>query len=343
MTDAKEQRWLAQDAQGHQVAAAMQKLHHPGTGVSYGFPALDDVAGEIQCGEVDFLAAASGQGKSTAVRSIIERAIARGVRVIIGGFEMGSESHRTALAAMACDVDPGDILSNDWLHWPTEKHLAAFKRLEATLADMQNPPWDCLHFVDRNHVTPDAIKEIGDMAVALESHSPQGTLCIVDHIDHLGPDGERSYGASVAVTSAVHSHAKQYGTRWLVTTQLHNRTMSGGGDRLARHKDISPEAIKNGQHKEEVATRIFGLYRPLRGDATPDELKAVVAKKAELSTVLSKNISMLNCIKHRHHGNRVGTRITLGWEHGRLTDLPDDEARALEAQREGIHTSTGMP
>lgn len=342
MTSVVERKWQAEDAQRSQVNGALGRLFSSTPGVPYGFDAWDAVAGDIQPGEVDFLAAASGQGKTTAVRSLVERAVCRGVRVVLGGFEVSPEQQRMAFAAMLAGLNPGDVLSGEWAQWSPERYVSAVKEVEVMLTAMSRPPWDCLHLVAHGHVTAAAIHDIGNLAVSLESGAPFGVLCVVDHIDHLGPEGARNYYASVEVTSRLHAHAKKFGTRWLVTTQIHNRTAGAGGDRFHRHRDVQVAWIKNGQHKEEIATRIFGLYRPLRAGVTPAELKAVVDGGAEMRSVLAQGVSCVNCLKHRHHGERAGSRVLLGWERGRLTDLPMPDVIAIQASQHGIRTKRGL-
>lgn len=333
-------KWAAQDAQAGQVLDAVGHLESLGGMVGYPFHGWYELAGTIQPGEVDFLAAASGQGKTTAVRSIIERLVSDNIGVIYGGFEVAPEAHRVGFAAMLAGIDPGDVLSGDWNTWEPAILAHARGKVRAQLAAMKGPPWDALHIVPHDHVTPRAVHDIGDLALTFEAEYPRGVVCIVDHVDHLGAAGAKSYGASVEVTSAIHDHAKRHGTRWLVTTQVHNRTAGAGGDKFWRHRPIPVMALKNGQHKEEIATRIFGVYRPLKTGVTVDELKAVSEGRSEMRTVLADGVSCVDCMKHRHHGTKVGSRVLLGWEKGRLVDLPTPDALMVEAGKHGIRTNT---
>ena len=237
---------------------------------------------------------------------------------------------------MLAGVDPGFVISREWEGWEPHLYDDAKKRVREAWNSLNVTPWNGLHITEHPHVSVRAIREMGDMALSIAGDHPFGVLCIVDHVDHMGAAGASSYKTSVEAVAAIHDHAKQYGTRWLVTTQVHNRTAGAGGDRFWRHRPIP---IKNGQHKEEIATRIFCAYRPLKIGVTPDELKAVIDGRAEIGTCLANGVTAVDCLKHRHFGSRVGERVLLGWENGRITDLPMSDRLAQESAKHGIKSN----
>jgi hypothetical protein len=85
-----------------------------------------------------------------------------------------------------------------------------------------------------------------------------------------------------------------------------------------------------GGKKREVATGMIGLYRPLRMQL-PNEsveefgaaLKAARSGRAEPHTVLEPHVVGVSAMKLRNYGQHEGKRVTLGFQAGRVVDLPE--------------------
>lgn len=326
----------ADAAQAQQVAGARAALQSFGQGIDYPLPPLAHAFHPFQRGEIDILAAFTGSGKSTAVRSFCFGWLANRVHVIYGGFEMGVEKSRLAFAATAVGIDPGPVLSGRWEQWSDYLHRRA--EVEAELQEMADPysPWGNLDFPSHPVVTPASIKAMGDLALERERGSPFGSIIIVDHMDHLD-SRTPPYEASRGVCAAILNHATEYGTRWLCASQL-NRSGNVGGDIFWRHRPVQEQMILHGSTKAQIATRVFGVYRPLDPSASPDALKAVREGRADMSTVVSKGLTAFNLVKHRWTG-ASGTRLLVGYDKGKLTDLPTPDAIAAAQRQHGINTS----
>lgn len=328
----------AEDAQKAQARHAKAQLYQFGTAVTYPWPVMTQTLGAIQQGTVHFFCAPSGNGKSTLAGSLVLEWLQANVTVVAGFFERDASSMRRYLAAMSLGLNPGDVLGGEYEG--QDDFRQQLDALDARLDDMAQgmAPWDQLHLIEHDHVSPRAIARIGDIAQASDGHN---VVCLVDHIDHLGPEGAQSYGASVHATHAIHAHAKKHGTRWLAFSQMNERE-SSRADKFWKYRALNSALVKNGQHKLEVATTMTGLYRPLTPDVTPDDLKAVADDRKPLSDILWRGVSALNVMKHRDHGERVGQRILLGWDAGRIVDAPSSVKLAVEQKAHGIRTSTGF-
>lgn len=289
--------------------ALVQNLY---SGIEWPWASMQDVLGSINAGTVHYLCAPSGNGKTTMAGSLVLEWIRNGVTVVLGGFERDPSSLRTLLAAQSLGINPGDVLGGEWEKHDDfrQKHDAMMERIDEMIR--QVAPWQNLHLVEDDHVSPNAIQNISLTARAVATKH-QSTLCIVDHVDHLGPDGSKGWGASSDSVYAIHREAKKYGTRWLAFSQMNNREGGKSGDKFWRHRSMPFAAVSNGQTKEQTAWTMTGLYRPLDPAATPDDFKAVLADQKPLKDVLWHGVTALNVMKHRDHGERVGTRMLLGW------------------------------
>ena len=322
----------AEDRQKQQAEKAKAKLYEFGSGIHWPWQVLTDGLGPLQKGTVHVIAAPSGNGKSTLSVSLSLLWIEQGVTVVIGGFERSPEDQRRYFAAASLGLHPGRVLSGRWEL--DDDFRSQFRAMEERLDEMRSglPPWDCLHFVDDDTVSVNAINGIGDIALAFAGKG-QGSVCIVDHIDHGIRDSQMGWD----VAHAMLNHAKAHGTRWVAFSQINNRELNKTGLSLARHRPMPVSAIKWGQTKEETAWTVSCLYQPLRPDATADEIKAVVEGRTELKSVVWENVTALALLKDRDMG-AAGKKMLLGWDNGRIVDAPATVRVALEASAHGIST-----
>lgn len=344
-----------------QVREAEHRILVEGEGVPYPWHDLDQLAAPIQEGEVDMIAADSGMGKSTLVTSAIERWLDMGVQVVVNCSEIPAKIMRSHLAMLRLGIYPAPILSGEMkrgleeqvkrevenganIHEAWERIFAPYNAIKrdvaAEIRQMEDAGlWENLHVVDADFADARALQHQGDLAKALEKPSAP-VMNVVDHIDHL-PDGDLLRESKKSLNT-VKNHAKSNGTRWLLTSQL-NRSGAVGGDLLWRHRPVQEPWISSGKHKTMICWRVFGAFRPLKPEVTSDELKAVREGRADVSTVVWDGVTCLNTIKHRHFGSRVGKRVLLSWEYGKVIDAIPSVRAALESKEHGIRTDMSLP
>lgn len=304
-------------AQRHQVSAAKSLLSRTkDTVMTYPIQTLAKLRGGWSPGEVDVLAAASNSGKTTLLQTCARKWVREGRRVFYAGFELPAANLRLQWAAHEAGYLPGDIISGEYLL----RNDADEVRAKISLAlEEQESRVDLLRCADAAFVDVDSLSQMGKQAAEWGAD-----VFIIDHIDHVSGKGDL-HVQSRQVVSTVLELGKATGVRYLIATQLNQSGLAQ--DFLRSHRPIREEYVKQGGHKKEVSTFMFGLARAIRKDVTPEELKAVRERRAEIQTIEEKYASQVNVMKHRNYGERVGSVRLLSWERGEYTDYMSEEDR----------------
>jgi KaiC/GvpD/RAD55 family RecA-like ATPase len=285
-------------------------LHLPFTGI-------DSLVGGMAPGDVWFVAAFSGNGKTALLMSTVRRLLERGGTVYYMGLESRPHILRTQLACLRLGYDVGAVLSGAakaWSDWEAIRgelvadlqQQRALKSGSRLLVDSQN-----------------TISEQGVEPALRQAHHNKADLVIIDHIDHLELGTGSAHDQSRRVAHTVLRYAQEYELRLLIATQLNNE--AARGDRLAIYQPPQPHHVYMGSHKRMIATGMLGLYRPTRAGLTKDEMNAVRTGNAEPSTILEPGTMGVVCMKHRYHGAREGARSMLAVERGQVTDLSEKD------------------
>jgi replicative DNA helicase len=300
-----------------QFDAARERMNvTPEKMLRYPIKTLDDLRGGWAPSEVDFCAAASGAGKTTMLSTLSRKWVGEGRRVFYAGFELPPEVLRLQWAAHEAGFLPADIVSGEYHHWPNR--LDVHDRVMAALAK-QEERIDLLRCADADHVTVDGLRKMGEQA------SRWGCdVFIIDHIDHVDGNADL-HQQSRQVTSQILSIAKATGVRFLVATQLNQQGLAQ--DRLRSHRPVREEFIKQGGHKKEIATFMFGLSRAIKSDVTKEDLKRVRDGASEVSVIEEPYAAQVNVMKHRWYGDRLGKVRLLSWERGEYTEYLSAEER----------------
>jgi KaiC/GvpD/RAD55 family RecA-like ATPase len=299
-----------------QTHAAKDVLHRPASAhLHLPFPALDSLVGGIAPGDVWFVAAFSGNGKTSLLMSLVLRLLQEGRTVYYMGLESRPHILRTQLACLRLGYDVGEVLSGaakSWSAWESIRgELLADLEQQRALKPGYRFLVDGQTAISADQLTP----ALHDAAMS------SADLVIIDHIDHLHLDGGSIYEQSRKVTHQLLHLAHQNQLRLLIATQLNNEAAKG--DRLAIYQPPQPHHVYMGAHKRMVATGMLGLFRPTRPGLTKDEMAAVRSGAAEPGTILEPGTMGVVCMKHRYFGHREGSRVLLGVERGRVSDLPE--------------------
>jgi hypothetical protein len=295
-----------------------QFLHFP-------FPDLAALAGGMAPGDVWYVCAFSGNGKTTFLSSAIDGWYAQGKRVYVLPLETRPKVFRTFWACQRLGIHPGDVLSGALASHP---NCAALRKQIRAELDRQIVG----EMVERVRVKGVNAINTARLAHAVAEAAEWGAdVVIVDHIDHIaGGDGSNLHAESVRVNHAMLDLAQDHGIILLAASQLNNASMAGGRDRLAQYGPPQPNHVFMGGHKRQVATGMIGLHRRLRDraeDETIKEYKAAIQAArvgdAEPSTVLEPGVMAATAMKLRNYGARENQRVNLGVEQGRITHLPE--------------------
>lgn len=320
-----------------QVANAMHELERPaGAYIRWPWAELDAMTGPLGAGGVVwFVCAFSAIGKTTFVTSLIEEWRRVNRRIYVMPLETRPQAFRSHLACVQCGIYPGGVLSGHDKSLPDWADKKA--RLRAALAEQFQSP-----FVDRVMISEQpAINVAGLEAGLKEAKAFEADVVIIDHIDHVsGGDGKNLYGESKAVNHAALTMAQDNHMTLVFTSQL-NLEIAKGTDHLAKFGPPRDQHVLMGNVKRQIATGMIGLFRKPRErkeSETDDEFAKLIkdarAGKVTPPEVLDPMVMGVNAMKLRHFGAREGSRVYLGFEHGRIVGL---------SEKDRYTTSSGYP
>jgi hypothetical protein len=164
-------------------------------------------------------------------------------------------------------------------------------------------------------------------------------VIVVDHVDHIGQtadDTRNDIAISRDVQHTAHQMARAAGVPFVLASQLNSSRT--GGDALAHYRPPRPDWLWNKGVKEQVATNILGLYRPMRPDLTEDQRRNARTGLMPPSEVAARNQMGVASMKLRYGGAMKDSAAVLHYERGRITDLPASDRLAVDAARHGIDT-----
>lgn len=307
-----------------QVAQAMADLARaPETFVRWPFPELDTLTGPLAPGNVWFICAASGGGKTTFVSSVIERWRLAGKRIYVMPLETRPSDFRIYLACMATGDHPGDVLSGHLASIP--EGPAIRRRIKEQFRLQETAPFvDQVMVASQRAINLEGLERGMDEAANFGAH-----VVVVDHIDHLeGGDGSHLYAEAKRVNDGALRLAQDRQMILVFTSQLN--MSSSKGDYLAKYLPPKDEHVAFGSLKRNNSTGMIGLFRPFRArrpDESEKEYKASLAiARAGVGNVidaLEPNTMGVVAMKLRNYGAREGGKVLLAVHHGRVEPLPE--------------------
>ena len=309
-----------------QVTAAMLALdRRPETFLRWPFPELDAMTGPMAPGNVWFVCAASGGGKTTFVASVIDLWRLSGKRVYVMPLETRPHEFRTYLACMAQGIHPGDVLSGEFANHPN--YRAQRDALKSEFLDQSKTP-----YVERVMVSEQRAINLKGLEQGLREAKAFGAdVVIVDHIDHIaGGDGSNLYSEAKRVNDGALRMAQDNDLLLVFTSQLN--MSASKGDYLTKYLPPKTEHIAFGSLKQRNATGMIGLFRPIR-KRRPDEsdedylsaLRAARSGNGQITDALEPNTMGVMAMKLRNYGAREGAKCYLHIERGRVTAMDEKD------------------
>lgn len=303
--DAKQQTGVAMD---EATRMHTQFLHFP-------WAAVDALTDGIGQGELWFVGAYSGHGKTTFLMSALDAWFEQGVRVFYMGLESQPHILRTQWACRRLGIDAGEVLSGkaseraDWKF--VRAQIVAELKKQVSVAEQ-------IYFAPEQFVDAKVLERC-----AYHAHELESDVFIIDHVDHLEGVGRGLFDQSVYAIKRLLSLTQEYGLRTLAATQFNNDMIRG--NRLGMYTPPQPTAVYMGNHKRQVADGMLGLYRPLRFSPPleANEIREFSQGFMEPRKILEPNVMAVNVMKHRKYGSREGQKAYLRVEHGKVLDLPD--------------------
>lgn len=313
----------ASDARRALNAPESAFLHFP-------WPSLDAVVGGMPAGDLWYVGAFSGHGKTTFLTSLVLDWVDQGVGVYYMGLESRPHILQTHFACKRLGYDAGDLLSGAYHAWTNADAVREEVKAQI-LHDASEGASKGLLLSSAKYVDEFTLR-----AEAVMAKECKARVFVVDHVDHIQADGNNLYEASVAANRALLDIAHEHGFLVLAATQFNLSAVRGARSLL--HVAPREDYVKMGNHKREVASGMLGLYRPFQiVGLDKDKVKGYNAGTVEASEVLEPNTMAVSVLKHRLYGTREGKRVFLGVEHGRVREMPERERGALH----GIRTTRG--
>lgn len=315
----------------NQIVDAMLDLDRPADQYTrWPFPDLAELTGPMAPGDVWFICARSGGGKTTFVTSCIMRWLVEGRRLYVMPLETRPKSFRTYLACMQAGIPPGEALSGQLRQTPEGQQ--ARKVLEGLLLEQIHEP-----LVSRLQVNgASAINEEALEQAFGEAMDFGADIILIDHIDHVQGEGRTTdlYGTSVNANKKLLKLAQRADKLVIATSQLN--LQGAQGDALMRYQPPRDQDVYMGNFKRTVATGMIGLFRPVRaqkpGESEEEFTNAIRAARKGLvgpQDVLERDMMGVVAMKLRNYGQRENERCFLGVTNGRCVPLAE---RVLQAR-----------
>lgn len=275
---------------------------------------LDDLVGGIAPGEVWFVGAYSGHGKTTFLMSALDQWFNKGKRLYYMGLESKPSTLRTQWACQRLGINAGDVLSGklacEAADWPfTRKKIVA--ELERQSAGDNS---------SRIYFSPEKFVDAHRLRLAYEQAAELGSdAVVIDHVDHLEGSSGSLYENSVQMHKVMLDAGQRTGVRTIAATQFNNDMIRG--NRLGMHMPPAPTAVYMGSHKRMIGSGMLGLYKPLKNDITPEEMRKFARGELEPQDVVERGTMACLLMKHRLFGEREGRRVLLQVERGKVEDF----------------------
>lgn len=276
---------------------------------------LDDALGGMAPGDVHWVFAHTGSGKTSYVQTMVKHWLSFGFRVFLAGTETTPQRLRVQTACRFLGIDHGQLYKGNLQmreDWPQIRD-----RLKAELARQRDDA-----FYERLRLAPyDLLTSDNAAQICEEAHDFKADVCIIDHIDHLDAEGRggNERGESLAIVKVVNALTKSYGLRTMATSQTNREGKAG--NKLRDHYPLTSEMGRHGDHKIQSGTTAVGLRRPIRLEYDKEAMKKARENYANVQDILAPHTMGVNVMKDRN-GN-MGPDLMLGFWHGEVLSSPD--------------------
>jgi KaiC/GvpD/RAD55 family RecA-like ATPase len=301
--------------------------------------AVHALAGPLGPGTITYLAAFPGNGKTSFLGHAIWHWLSQGLRVFHMPLEATPREFVVRLLCADLKLDADDALSLRLMERAQQGDPAAVAQREQLRAAYQRvvvEPGPIEHLV----IEPAGMLSAAQFKRACRVAVKMGAdVIVVDHVDHIGQtadDTRNEIAISRDVQHTAHQIARDAGIPFVLASQLNSSRT--GGDPLAHYRPPRPDWLWNKGVKEQVATNILGLYRPMRTDLTDDQRRNASRGILPAAEVAARNQMGVASMKLRYGGAMKDSAAILHYERGTITDLAPSDRLAVDADRHGIAT-----
>ncbi len=324
------------------IGEAVADLMRPASDlIDWSLPEITDLAGYLLPGTVAYACAFPKGGKTTFLSNQMAHWDRTGRRVWAMPTESRPKGLLTRLACFRVGVAPDEAMSrrlrvradggDDLARRQLAHLIAEFDRM---LAGVES---DGSNFA----IEPAPRLTRSTFRRSCQAAAEGGyELVVVDHVDHIGADpgtGESGYAASEGVQHDALEFAETFDVAVLLMSQFNTRVAK---DPLAMFKRPQTDWLWMKGVKDQVATSMFGIYRPMMPDIDDALIQRVRTGDEEPWKIALPNTMGLADMASRFGGGKIGRTTHLQYDHGILRSLPLGDAFTIEAAYNGIHTGS---
>lgn len=299
-----------------QFIEAVQKLYEDTTTYpQFPWPDLANLAGPMCPEDLIMVAARTGGGKSLFLQNLFDAMICAGRFGLYVGLEQTPRILRIKWACMRAGVVPKFLLATRKEDRGTMAWYAALTKVQAELQWQKSPEIRVrAFFSEARRINKKGLKDWTEWAV---DHGCQ--FVMVDHVDRMQHgDGKNSFQELSETIQLAKELAVEHRIVMLMATQV-----GRPADALEQFMPPALHNLRGAGTKEEEADTVLGIYRPLKPDATDDQLKRVRQGLLDRDEVIEPNTMGIQLLKHRLDGPVAGKVVKLAVDHGKVSALAE--------------------
>ena len=332
----RDPRFVVPDA----IKAAEEDLLGMEPLISWCLPSLTDMLGYLLRGTVTYGCAFPKNGKTAFLSNNLAYWDQQGVRTWVMPTESRPKGLITRLAAFRAGVSAEEAMSKRLRVRADHGDESAKRQMVALLREFH----EMAESVERDGCNI-AIEPAPRLTRRVFQQSCRAAaaagyeLVVVDHVDHVGGDAdshESGYQASEAVQYDALEFAETYDVAVLLMSQLNTSRVSN--DPLCRYKRPVTDWVWMKGVKDQIASTMFGIYRPMMRGLDDKLLQAVKAQEAESWRVAQPHTMGVASMLSRLNGARPDRTLTLGYHEGVISERDDADQWADAADQHGIWT-----
>lgn len=297
--------------------------------VDWCLPELTETFGFLLPGTVTYGAAFPKNGKTAFLSNNLAYWDRKGVRTWVMPTESRPKGLITRLACFRAGVSPDEVLSRRLRKRMDEGDKHAERQFLDVLHVFHDMMEGC-----RDDGSNIAIEPAPRLTHAVFKQSVKAAkeggyeLVVVDHVDHIAGDATVSgYQASENVQYDALAFAEEHDIAVLLMTQLN--TSRTARDPLIRYRRPIPDWLWMKGVKDQIATTMFGIYRPMDPSVDDKVLADVKEGRADSWRVAMPHTMGVADMLSRYNGANPDKSVYLNYDAGIITSKLDNPEHAI--------------
>ncbi len=293
--------------------------------IRWPFQGVHDLAGVLVPKRVHYVAAFSGNGKTSFLSACYAKWVEQGFKVTYLPLESDPLETVTRVACARAGVSADDALSMRLRIAADEGDATAMRQRDDLMVAFRllmedREFWDLFRIEPTETLTRRKFQQVQEAVYAMGSD-----ILLVDHVDHVEADADDN-SAEIQISNqlqqAALACARLCNIPVVLATQLNSSKATG--DRLAHYRPPIMDWLYNKGKKEHVAAVCLGTYRPMLDNLDDDLLADAKSGLQPAWKVAKPNTMGVALMKGRYAGARKDTVAELEYRNGRLSDARPD-------------------